>query len=73
MHLEAWLNGETVYAGDFKKADKKGYPVTLQAGWNLLSFKSSYLFGPWSVILDLRTPEGKPMPDLPCSALPPGE
>jgi len=48
-HLEVWVNGKTNFAGHPSGADQKGFAVNLKQGWNLLSFKSSYPYGEWSL------------------------
>lgn len=69
-HLEVWFNGKTKYTGNPTKADKTGYPVTLKKGWNLLSFKSNYLFSKWQVQLGLVGNNGQSLDTLRYSVVP---
>lgn len=57
-HLEVWLNGAAAYAGNPRSAGDKAVPVTLKAGWNLLSFKSNFSQWQWQVALDLTAVDG---------------
>lgn len=70
-HLEVWLNGETQYTGDPTKASKEGYPIALRAGWNLLSFKSNYLFSKWQLSLEIVGADGSALTSLRYSVRPP--
>jgi len=70
-HLELWCNGVTLYTGEPTKANKQGYPVLLKAGWNLLSFKSNYLFSKWQLSLGLVGTDESTLTDLRYAVKPP--
>ena len=69
-HLETWLNGDTVYAGDTAKAKGKEFPVKLKAGWNLLSFKSNFQQWQWQFAIDLQAVAGDTLDGLRYSSIP---
>ena len=68
--LETWLNGETVYAGDCAKARGQEFPMTLKAGWNLLSFKSNFQQWQWQIAIDLQAVAGDTLDGLRYSSIP---
>lgn len=69
-HLELWLNGSSVYMGDPLKAKGREFPVRLNAGWNLLSFKSNFQQWQWQFSIDMEAVEGDTLEALRYSIVP---
>lgn len=70
-HLEVWVNGETVLAGDPAKAEKREAVVALKHGWNLVSFKSNFWQWQWQFAVELEPVAGDTLDDLRYSITPP--
>lgn len=71
-HLELWVNGETVVLGDpAAKTAKREASVKLKAGWNLVSFKSSFWQWQWQFAVDLEPFAGDTLDSLRFSIVPP--
>lgn len=69
-HLQVWLNGAEVYAGDPAKARDQSFPAKLNQGWNLLSFKSNFKQWQWQFSIDLQGKGGDDLADLRYSVVP---
>lgn len=70
-HLELWVNGATVFAGDPAKAVVREVAVELKRGWNLVSFKSNFWQWQWQFAVDLEPVAGDTLDDLRFSIVPP--
>jgi len=71
--LGVWLNGTPAYEG--KLMGEPGHKVTsagtLQRGWNLLVFKSTFIQWQWQFSIDLAGQEGDDLADVRYSTKPP--
>ncbi|NQT86530.1 hypothetical protein HQ560_07190, partial [bacterium] len=70
-NMKVWVNG-SLLPGDAKKdgAWPGKAPAKLKAGWNEVLVKIAQDAGGWTFLLDLLSPEGKPMSDLAWSSRP---
>lgn len=59
--LGVWLNGQPVFAGKMKK---ETVPSSLQRGWNLLLFRSTFIQWQWQFAIELAGHEGDDLVDL---------
>lgn len=66
--LGVWLNGQPVFAG---KVKKETAPASLQRGWNLLLFRSSFIAWQWQFAIDLAGHDGDDLADLRYATQPP--
>ena len=71
--LSVWLNGKPAYAGKLmgEPGHKAASAGTLQRGWNLLVFKSTFIQWQWQFSIDLAGQEGDDLADLRYSTKPP--
>ncbi len=66
--LGVWLNGQSVFAGRMKKETAS---ASLQRGWNLLLFRSTFIQWQWQFAIDLAGREGDDLADLRYATKPP--
>ena len=73
IHLSVWLNGKRLYSDLISKEPKRqaSQEVELQAGWNVLVFKSCHRTWQWQQSLQLVEPDGSQPEGLEFRAVPP--
>ena len=71
--LGVWLNGQPAYEGKLmgEPGRKMSSAVTLQRGWNLLFFKSTFIQWQWQFSIELSGHEGDDLSDLRYATRPP--
>jgi hypothetical protein len=71
--LGVWLNGKPAYEGKLmgEPGHKATSLATLQHGWNLLVFKSTFIQWQWQFSIDLAGQEGDDLADVRYSTKPP--
>jgi lysophospholipase L1-like esterase len=67
--LGVWLNGKPVYQGKIQKATAA---ASLQQGWNLLVFRSSFVAWQWQFSIDVTGQAGDDLSGLRYATKPPG-
>ncbi len=65
--VKVWWNDALVLSRDVNRVselDQDAVPVHLPPGWNKLLVKVAERKGPWSLLVRITDPEGRPIPDL---------